>query len=100
MQIGFLIINPEFVDSIFELLEASLKRGHSIRVFMTDAGVKLLENKLMLIHASSLKIQINFCSHSAKKHHVDTSILPKEMVPSTQYQNALMHNECDRVLIF
>ncbi|MBN2655271.1 MAG: DsrE family protein [Nitrospirae bacterium] len=100
MQIGFLVINLKYAESIFELADASLVRGHSIRIFMTDEGVKLIENKKMHNYAPMQKTHISFCSHSAKNHNINTSMLPEGISPSTQYQNALMHNECDRVLVF
>ncbi|MCE5312019.1 MAG: DsrE family protein [Nitrospiraceae bacterium] len=100
MDIGFLITRSEFSSNIFALADAALKKGHSIRLFMTDEGVKLLENKKLLDYAGREKVEVSFCNYSSQNHKVDESSLPSSIISATQYQNSLMHNECDRVLVF
>lgn len=100
MDIGFLITNSEYGSAIFELADAALKRGHSIRLFMTDEGVNLLPNKRLHEFIGKDRVEISFCNYSSQNHKVDESALPSGMTSATQYQNSLMHNECDRVLVF
>ncbi len=100
MKIGILVNTDKYLDHILGMVKAALSRGHKITIFVMDAGTKLLENptfaELSLLHG----VAISFCDLSASKEGVKKEDLPTEIQSGSQYNNAVMINESDRVLVF
>ena len=44
MQIGMLVTEATYADTIIAVTKAALQKGHSVRLFMTDEGVNLAKN--------------------------------------------------------
>ncbi len=98
MQIGFLITRDTYADKIAALAKAALAKGHTVSIFMTDDGVRLIGNSE--ISGLKDKVDMSLCDFSARNRDLTEKDIPEGVTAGTQYQNSLMHNECDRVLIF
>jgi len=100
MKLGILVNTDKHLDHILGMVKAALSRGHEITVFVMDTGTKLLINPafagLYLLHG----VSISFCDLSAQKEGVKTEGLPAEIQRGSQYNNAAMFHESDRILVF
>jgi predicted peroxiredoxin len=99
MKIGFLITRDVYADKIVAIAGAAAKRGHTVTVFMTDDGVKLLKDE-RIAGLRNTVAEMSICDFSARSRNITEKDIPAGVTAGTQYQNSLMHNECDRVLIF
>ncbi len=100
MQIGMLITEATHADKIVAISKAALKKGHSVRLFMTDEGVNLAKNSEVMDLRNLENVEVSLCDFSAKKRNIGDSDVPEGVTKGTQYQNSLMHNECDKILVF
>lgn len=100
MKLGILVNTEKHPDHVIGMVKAALSRGHEITIFVMDTGTILLNNhafsELCLLHGVSM----SFCDLSAHKGGVLTEGLPAEIQCGSQYNNAVMVNESDRVLVF
>lgn len=100
MKLGILVNTDKHLDHILGMVKAALASGHEITVFVMDAGTKLLNNSafagLSLLHGVSM----SFCDLSADKEGVIKEGMPAEIQSGSQYNNAVMVHESDRVLVF
>ncbi len=100
MKIGFLITRQEHADKIVETAKAAQARGHSLSLFMTDDGVYLVRNSAVTDLRSLENVEMSLCDYSANGRQIGEGEIPQGIIKGTQYQNSLLHNECDKVLIF
>lgn len=100
MNLGILITQSDYADMIIEITKAAVKRGYSISIFMTDNGVKLIKNPEVANLRRLENVGMSLCDFSAKNRGIDEEDIPEGITAGTQYQNSLIHNECDKVLIF
>jgi predicted peroxiredoxin len=98
MNIGFLITRDAYADKIAAIAKAAIGRGHTVSIFMTDDGVKLIRDSAFT--GLRDKVDMSLCDFSARNRELTEKDIPEGVTAGTQYQNSLMHNECDKVLIF
>jgi predicted peroxiredoxin len=100
MKLGMLVNTDKHLGHILGMVKAALSRGHEIAIFVMDTGTMLLKNpaftELCLLHGVSM----SFCDLSANKSGVITEGLSAEIQCGSQYDNAVMVNESDRILVF
>ncbi len=100
MKIGILVTQTAHANKIVELSKAALGRGHTLSIFMTDDGVYLVTNSEIAGLRNLEGVEMSLCDFSANGRHIVDSLIPEGVTKGTQYQNSLMHSECDRVLVF
>ena len=97
MNIGFLITRDAYADKIAAIAKAAIGRGHTVSIFMTDDGVRLLKDS-SIAGLKDAGADVSLCDFSARNREITE--IPEGITAGTQYQNSLIHNECDKVLIF
>jgi predicted peroxiredoxin len=100
MKLGIIITRDAFADRIVEIAKAAVKKGHSVSIFMTDDGVKLVRNNEIADLRNLKNTDVSLCDFSLRGRNIDEGEVPDGITAGTQYQNSLIHNECDKVLIF
>jgi len=100
MNLGVLITSTTHADKIIEMVKASVKRGHHVNIFMTDDGIYLVTNSEIANLRNLDNVGMSLCNYSANGRNLDEKEIPEGVINGTQYQNSIMHNECDKVLIF
>ncbi len=100
MKIGFLITRQDNAEKIVETAKAAQAKGHSLVIFMTDDGVYHVRNSAVTDLRNLENVEMSLCDYSANGRKIAESEIPSGVIKGTQYQNSVMHNECDRVLIF
>ena len=65
-----------------------------------DTGTRLLGNTEFTQLCSEDNVVMSLCQHSAEEQGVSTEGISKEIVLGSQFNNAMMNNESDRVVVF
>jgi hypothetical protein len=99
MKIGILVNTDRHLDAIVGLTRAARERGHEIVIFAMDDGTRLLAEPSYTALSASPGVTMSFCDHSAEKLSLDTGGIGKEIRGGSQYDNASMMHEADRVII-
>ncbi len=99
MKLGILVNTDRHAHHVIGLTKAALKKGHEVIIFTMDEGVRLLAAPGFEDLCKTAGVTMSFCDHSAKQLGADSEDLPEELVPGSQYHNAVMNHEADRVIV-
>ncbi len=99
MKLGILVNTDKHADDIIGITKAAASRNHEVSVFMMDTGVKLLGNASIRDLCNIPNVKISYCDHSAGKLDVSKEGMPDSIVCGSQFDNANMNNEVDRVIV-
>ena len=99
MKLGILINTDKHATEVVELTKSASSKGHEVMLFMMDDGVKLLRNSSTTNLHKIRGVSVSFCQYSTHILGVSTKGLSKEVVAGSQYDNAVMNGEADRVIV-
>ncbi len=99
MKLGILVNKDKHAQDIIGLTKAAVSRGHEVTVFMMDDGVKLLSNPSVTGLCKETGVKMGFCDHSAGRAKVSKEGIPSEVVCGSQFDNATMNHNVDKVIV-
>jgi len=99
MKLGIFVNTDRHLADVVGLVKAALAKGHEVILFNMDDGTKLLHTPEFAELCKTKGVTMSFCDHSAKHLGVTSEGLAKEIVCGSQYNNAVMHHEADRVIV-
>lgn len=99
MKLGILVNTDAHLDDILGVISAALTRGHTVTVFTMDRGTRLLLDPRFSGLCDRGCVAMSFCEHSAQEEGVATEGLPRAIVCGSQYDNAIMVHNSDKVII-
>ncbi len=99
MKLGILVNTDRHAEDVIGLTKAALSKGHEVIIFMMDTGVKLLSNPSVTGLSNDPGVHMSFCDHSAGKVGVSKEGIPDKVVCGSQFDNALMNHDADRVIV-
>jgi predicted peroxiredoxin len=99
MKLGIFVNTDKNLDAVRGITKAALAKGHTVNLFNMDDGTKLVGSPEFAELCKTPGVSISFCDHSAKHKGVTTEGLPKEVVCGSQYNNAVMLHEADKVIV-
>lgn len=99
MRIGILVNSDRHLAEIIGLTNAATKSGHTVELFAMDDGTRLLEDPSYTALAELGGVTMSFCDHSAKDLQVKTEGVPEKIACSSQFSNAQMNHNADRMLV-
>ena len=99
MKLGIFVNTDKNIDAVQGITKAALAKGHSVILFNMDTGTKLTRTPEFAALCKMTGVTVSFCDHSAKHMGVSSEGLPSEMVCGSQYNNAVMLHEADRVIV-
>ena len=99
MRLGILVNTSRHLDDIIGIVKAALAKGHEVEMFNMDDGVRLLGTPEFGELCRTGGVGTSFCDYNAKSHSVDTEGLPAELVCGSQYHNAVMVHNADRLIV-
>lgn len=99
MNLGILVNTDRHLDHVMGLVKAAVSKGHGVVLFNMDGGTKLLGTPQFKELCGTKGVTVGFCDHSAKHLNVATEGLPSDMVCGSQYNNAVMMHDADRVIV-
>lgn len=99
MKLGILANTDKNIEAVIEITRAALAKGHEVAIFTMDEGTRLLENPSYSGLCKLKGVNMSFCDYSAKTFGVRTEGLPQEIVCGSQYNNAEMNHNSDKVIV-
>lgn len=99
MKLGIFINTTRHLEHVVGLTKAAIGKGHEVVIFNMDDGTKLLSDPTFIELSKIKGVSTSFCDHSAKGLNVSTEGLPQEIVSGSQYNNAVMMHDVDRVIV-
>ncbi len=99
MVLGILVNTGKNMKHVTGLTRAALKKGHSVRLFAMDEGVRLLEKPEFADMAENENIGISFCEFNARQFGINLQNLNRKIKKGTQLNNAIMCEKADKVLV-
>ena len=97
MVIGIIVTSDRYPQHVVGLVRAALNRGHRVRVFTTDEGVRLALYPDLVSLNEDTAMDLIYCLHSAKQRGLVDS-MPEGMQSGSQYNNAKLIQTSDRVI--
>lgn len=98
MKLGIIITTDQRVDDVIGITQAASAKGHDVSIFAMDEGTRLLGNPEFTQLCTSDNVVMSLCQHSASEQGVNTEGVSKEIVLGSQFNNAMMNNEADKVI--
>lgn len=97
MRIGIVASHESSGPHLEGLAAAAAARGWPCRCFLTDSGVKLARLPGLVALARAGTVRVDVCEHSWQEHGAGGA--PEGATLGSQFQNAELVRECDRVLV-
>ena len=98
MKLGIIITTDRHVDHVIGITQAADAKGHVVSIFAMDSGTRLLENPEFTQLCAVGNVVMSVCQHSASEHGVNTEGVSKEIILGSQFNNAMMNSESDKVI--
>ncbi len=99
MKLGILVNTDKHLEHILGITKAAIANGHEVIMFVMDEGTRLLENDSIAALAKLPVVSISLCEHSAKNYGINTNDLSKDISSASQFNNAMMNHDADRVIV-
>ena len=94
-----MVTTDRHLRQIRGITQAALGKGHSVEIFVTDEGVKLLANRQFSALSALPGVTMRYCDHSAQQFGGRPAGLPETIAPGSQFENAIMTSESDKVIV-
>lgn len=92
--LGILVNSDKYRDDVVGIVQAAKKAGHDVKIFLMDDGTLLTE---YLCGEISGAAEVAYCDHSAEPRGVKDV---EGATAGSQYQNAVMMHDSDKVVVF
>ncbi len=99
MKLGILVNTVNHLDDLVGLTNSALAKGHTVTIFNMDDGTKLLGESSLQALCGKEGVTISFCDHSAKNAEISTEGIPADIACGSQFDNANMNHDCDKVIV-
>jgi predicted peroxiredoxin len=98
MKLGILVTTDKHLDDVLGIAKAAVAKGHQVVMFNMDTGTKLLGNDDFRALCNTEGVSMSFCDHSAGLENVSKEGIPEEIVCGSQFNNANMMHDADKVI--
>jgi sulfur relay (sulfurtransferase) complex TusBCD TusD component (DsrE family) len=95
-----LVTTDKYAGHIARIAEAAVKRGHRVIIFFMDEGCRLSTDDMVAALCGLEGVSMAICDLNRKRMDIPADGLAKGIACGSQYDNALMNKEADRVLVF
>lgn len=98
MKLGIVITTDHHLAHVIGIAQAANAKGHEVSIFAMDVGTRLLNKEEFRSICRLENVVMSVCQHSAGEQGIDTEGVSKEIVLGSQFNNAMMNNESDKVI--
>ena len=99
MKLGILVNTNDHLSAITGITRAAAAKGHQVTIFSMDEGTRFLEAPEYVSLSELQGVSMSYCEHSALELTVNTVGLTDSIERSSQYSNAAMNHNADKVLV-
>jgi hypothetical protein len=99
VRLGILVTTDRNRGLVRGIAQAALAQGHTVAVFAMDEGARLLADPLFTGLALLPGLTMSFCDLSFRRLFDAPPEMPPAIVEGSQYDNALMNHDADKVIV-
>ncbi len=99
MKLGILVNTDRHAEDLVGITKAAIAKGHKVVLFFMDDGVHLLKNASVNELAGNADVAISYCDYTIQREGLSTDGIHENIDCGSQYDNAVMNNEADRVIV-
>ncbi|MBU0480534.1 MAG: DsrE family protein [Proteobacteria bacterium] len=99
MKLGILVNTDKCFQALSGITRAASDKGHEVTIFAMDEGTRLLEDPECLSLSGLARVSMSYCDHSAIELGVNKEGVPEAIERSSQYNNAAMNHNADKVIV-
>jgi len=99
MKLGIHVNSDKHLEHVIGLVKAAVSKGHEVIIFTMVDGEKLLEKPSFTDLCNLPGVSMSYCDHNATHMGVNKSVIPKKIVCGSQFNNATMVHEVDKVVV-
>jgi len=100
MKLGILVNSAENLAQVLGITKAAARQqGIEAIVFVMDDGTRLFSRQEFCELGGLRGVSMSYCKHSAEELGVETDHLPASIAAGSQYNNAMMNNRADKVIV-
>lgn len=101
MKLGVVITAGEMAGAAADLMQAAADQDHELRCFLTDSGIRALDEGGIQVLVGDNRLALAVCEHSMERLQQPLpSAIADAVVVGGQYQDAELAHWCDRVVVF
>lgn len=99
MKLGIFVSTDRHAEDIVGLTEAAVSKGHEVVIFIMGTGANLLSNSSVTGLCNKTGVRMSYCDHNASKMGISKEGIPGKVGCGSQFDNAVMNHEADRVIV-
>jgi predicted peroxiredoxin len=99
VKLGILVNTDRHLEHIVGITQAASQKDHEITIFSMDEGTHLLHNPRFTDLSGLDGVRMSLCRHSAEEHNIELDDIPEDMSRGSQFDNAVMNHEADRIIV-
>lgn len=99
MKLGIHVNSDKHLADVIGITKAAVSKGHEVIIFTMVDGVKLLENPSYTELCNTPNVSMGFCDHNAMGYGINKGAVPDKVVCGSQYNNSVMVDTADRVIV-
>ncbi|HAK88448.1 MAG: hypothetical protein A2077_03430 [Nitrospirae bacterium GWC2_46_6] len=99
MKLGILVNADKNLIHIVGITKAAIGKGHEVIIFSMDEGVRLLGEPAFRDLCNVKGVSMSFCDHSTHMFNVSKEGVSDEIICGSQFNNAAMNHDADRVIV-
>ena len=99
MKLGIFVNTNGHLAAVTGITTAALAQGHTVSIFVMDEGTRLLSEPSFTALSGQAGVTMAFCDHSAQHLGTKPASLPSTVSCGSQFENATMIHEVDRVIV-
>ena len=99
MKLGIHIKTDRHLEQVMGIVNAAVSKGHEVLIFTMAGGERLLENPKYANLCKNPKVKMSYCDHDATHLGIKKDLIPAEIACGSQYNNAVIVYEADRVIV-
>jgi predicted peroxiredoxin len=100
MTLGMLVTTDNCCDDIVGIAKAAAGRGHKVIIFLMDEGCRLVTDKRINALKDIKGVTMSLCDFNRKRMELADKDIPDGITCGSQYDNAVMNKEADKVIVF
>ncbi|MDD3518675.1 MAG: hypothetical protein PHQ14_10015 [Chromatiales bacterium] len=103
MRLGVVLTDEQFGQDAVNVLSAAARRGWETRCFLTDTGVKVLDDDAFRAYLDQVSDWVAVCELSVERYAhaaLERPGMKDRVIVGGQYQDAELVRNTDRVLVF
>ncbi|HWR97394.1 MAG TPA: DsrE family protein [Candidatus Methanoperedens sp.] len=99
MKLGIFVNTNRHLAAVTGITSAAIAQGHTVSIFVMDEGTRLLSEPSFTALSGQAGVTLAFCDHSAQHLGTKPASLPGTVACGSQFENATMNHEADRVIV-